>query len=433
MEGDVILRAGYRLRYNSRRYRLQKSGLTMSILICLATIWRQGFLLGVISLLSIASCASLFAEEASPSSLLKEQPAQGRFVKTARGFMVPYQMQIPGSDVTFYMEPIPGGRFTMGSPADEPNRKEDEGPQLEVELPPFWMSRYEVTWAEYKQYMALHDVFRRFEEQKIRKVTEERALDAVTAPSRLYDPDTTFRSGDDPNQPAVMMTQYAAKQYTKWLSGVTGDFYRLPTEAEWEYACRASTSTAFSFGDDANALEQYAWYSANADDRTHKVGQKRPNPWGLYDMHGNAAEWVLDEYTPEGYARPQGESTTARDAFQVPTKLFPRVLRGGSFELPARTCRSAARLASDDEAWKTDDPNLPASPWWFTTAPATGVGFRIMRPLQPPNKVEEREQFWRADVEEIREDVELRIYDQDSGAIGIVDRTLPQAMRDLKK
>jgi formylglycine-generating enzyme required for sulfatase activity len=365
--------------------------------------------------------------------LVEEEPKQGRFVKTDSGFMVPYTASIPGSDVTFTMLPIPGGQFTIGSPESEPDREDGEGPQVLIEVAPFWMSAHEITWAEFKQYMALNDVFRAFDSQGIRRVTADRQIDAITAPSRLYDPDSTFQSGDDPRQPAVMMTQYAAKQYTKWLSGLTGEFYRLPAEAEWEYACRAGTKGSYHFGDSALKLEEYAWYEVNSGDRSHKVGQKKPNPWGLFDMHGNVAEWVLDEYSKDGYEFLKSEQRAGRDAIKWPTKAFPRVVRGGSFEMESEKCRSTSRLGSDDDEWKMEDPNLPASPWWFTTTPATGVGFRIVRPLRVPTAPPSREKFWNADVAEISDDVQYRIREQESGAIGIVDKTLPEAIKKLER
>ncbi len=171
--------------------------------------------------------------------LLKEKPEAGRYVETDRGFMVPYTRNIPGTDIEFSMEPIPGGAFKLGSPDSEANRQDDEVPQVEVTVEPFWMGRYEVTWSEYKYFMSLYSVFKNFESKKIRPVNDETKVDAVTAPTELYDPSFTFELGEDPQQPAVTMTQYAAKQYTKWLGAITGNQYRLPSEAEWEYACRA--------------------------------------------------------------------------------------------------------------------------------------------------------------------------------------------------
>src|SRR5690606_33815435 len=123
-------------------------------------------------------------------------------------------------------------------------------------------------------YMHLTTVFEKFSDDNIRRVTGENEIDAVTAPSKIYEPSFTFSGGEDPRQPAVSMSQFAAKQYTKWLSLLTGQFFRLPSESEWEYACRAGSTTAFSFGDDPEQLGEYAWYYDNADDSTHPVGTK---------------------------------------------------------------------------------------------------------------------------------------------------------------
>lgn len=371
-------------------------------------------------------------DSASPG-LVKDKPAAGRFVETDAGYMVPYEMQIPGTDVTFEMLPIPGGKFKMGSAPSEAERRDDEGPQHEVVVEPFWMAKYEITWSEYKQYMALHDLFKAFITKQTRVVTDENRADAITAPSNLYDPSFTFESGDNPRQPAVTMSQYAAKQYTKWLSSVTGQFYRLPGEAEWEYACRAGTETAYSFGDDPAELDRHGWYHGNSDGKTQLVGQKEPNPWGLYDMHGNAAEWVLDFYTKDGYKQFEGQTVNAKDVIVWPTALFPRVVRGGSFDFNAARCRSAARYPSEDNEWRDEDPNIPLSPWWFTTAPATGVGFRIIRPLHAPQAGEEQQKFWKADIEDIQLDVDFRIEQEGRGALGIADKSLPAAIKELKE
>ncbi len=366
-----------------------------------------------------------------PQGIVKQKPAEGRFVETEHGFMVPYTATIPGTDVTFEMVPIPGGTFQMGSPDDEEDRRDDEGPQFEVTVQPFWIGKHEVTWDEYKKYMQLDKHFKSFQQAKTRIVNDENEQDAITAPSSLYDPSFTFEAGEEPDEPAATMTQYAAKQYTKWLSLLSGQFYRLPYESEWEYACRAGTTTAFYFGDDPDELEEHAWYYDNSDELRHAVGELEPNPWGLYDMYGNVAEWVLDEYDKDHYGQFEGKTVAVADTFNAPEDVYPRVLRGGSWELELEDCRSAARLASDDEEWKLEDPNFPKSPWWYTDTPGLGSGFRLIRPLTAPADRLAKEAFWRADVEEIVEDAKNRIDDNGRGAYGIVDPQLPKAIEQI--
>jgi formylglycine-generating enzyme required for sulfatase activity len=353
-------------------------------------------------------------------------------VKTEQGFMVPYRAKIPGTEITFEMQPIPGGKFKLGSPAAEADRKQDEGPQVEIEVDPFWMGTYEVTWAEYKQYMKMHDLFKKLSQAKLHPITDQNKPYVVTAPSNLYDPTFTFQFGEDPRQPAITMSQFAAKQYTKWLSGISGAFYRLPTEAEWEYACRAGTTTAYSFGDDADGLDDFAWFMDNAEESTHKVGEKKPSPWGLFDMHGNVAEWVLDEYTEKGYEKLAGKNHKAADAVQWPTKLFPRTIRGGSWDDDAAGCRSASRRGTDDDAYREDDPNFPKSPWWFTSGHGLAVGMRIIRPLHPPAD-KDRAKFWEADIDQIREDSNQRIDQEGRGARGVANPELPAAIKKLSQ
>ena len=147
---------------------------------------------------------------AEKPGLVSEKPTEGRFVETDQGFMVPYQVTIPGTKVSFWMEPIPGGEFVMGSPEAESGREDIEGPQKTAKVAPFWMARLEVTWAEYKQYIALYDAFKTFEEKGLRPVTEENKIDAVTAPTPLYEPSFTFEFGEKPELPAVTITQYSA-------------------------------------------------------------------------------------------------------------------------------------------------------------------------------------------------------------------------------
>ena len=361
----------------------------------------------------------------------KTKPTAGRFVETPQGFMVPYETKIPGTDVTYRMQPIPGGKVLVGSSATETGHQADEAPQFEVTIEPFWMAEHEVTWAEYKAYMAMHDALKEMYMKDLRKVPDADHDLIVTAPSNLYEPTFTFKKGAEPQQPAVTMSQFAAKQYTKWLSGISGQFLRLPSEAEWEYACRAGAKTAYSFGDDPKMLGEYAWFFDNSGEKMNPVAQKKPNAWGLYDMHGNVGEWVLDQYLATGYKAHAGKTVTAAAAIAWPTKLFPRVVKGGGWDADAVHCRTAARRQSHDDDWRTNDPNLPQSPWWFTEEQALSVGFRFIRPLTAPATIAAKNKYWQADLEDTRDIVKKRIDDEGRGARAIADETLPIDLQKL--
>lgn len=371
---------------------------------------------------TIAPAAGFVSGDARPTS-------DGPVVRVPGGWMVAYDEAIPGTEITFRMIPVPGGTFRMGSGAGEDGHSSDEEPSFEVTVGPVWMGQCEVTWHEYKAYMAACDLFKTLQASGTRVVTDANQADAITAPSALYDPTMTFTNGEDPRQPAVTMSQFAARQYTGWLSGLTGRFYRLPSEAEWEYACRAGTTTPWSSGPDAQSLTEVAWFADTADDTTHPVGQKKPNAWGFHDMHGNAAEWVVDELVAGGYSRqaalPQPVAWAA--AIEWPRNLSPRVVRGGAYYDEPAECRSAARRGSQDEDWKEVDPNYPKSPWWYTEEPALGVGMRVVRPLEAPAPADRR-RWWDADIESIREDVASRM-NEGRGARAVVD---PQLVEDLK-
>lgn len=284
---------------------------------------------------------------------------------------------IPHTSLSFSMEAIPGGVFKMGS---EGSDRADEKPYHQVEISPFWMSTYEITWDLFEAFL-----YQDYEQAKrtdggnlpeADATTRPTGIDAITRPTKPY-LDMTFGMGKQ-GQPAIAMTHYNAIQFCKWLYIRTGVFYRLPTEAEWEYACRAGSHTEYYFGDDAGLLDEYAWYSANSGEKTQKVGLKKPNAFGLYDMIGNVAEWTYDQYV-DNYKQWEGE--TAKDPVVLPTELYPHVVRGGSFESPAEDLRSAARGFSDP-MWKQLDPQVPKSNWWFPEAPF--VGMRIVRPLVAP-------------------------------------------------
>ncbi|HNQ72793.1 MAG TPA: SUMF1/EgtB/PvdO family nonheme iron enzyme [Verrucomicrobiota bacterium] len=304
--------------------------------------------------------------------------------------MKAYTNVIPGTQVTFAMTPIPGGEFVMGSPDNEAGHKPDESPQHKVKIEPFWMGTYEVTWDEYLLFVYPDD------EKKLRETfptdPEINAIsDAVSHPSKPY-MDMSFGMGKR-GFPAIAMTQHAANKFCHWLSAKTGQFYRLPTEAEWEYACRAGTTTAYSFGDDPNDLPEYAWFFDNSNSKYQRVGKKKPNPWGLYDMHGNVVEWVLDQYNPD-YYKSLGPAVVT-EPWNKATKPYPHSVRGGSWDDDAPALRSAARRGSE-RAWKMTDPQLPKGMWWFTDV--SFVGFRIVRPLQIPPP-EQMAKYWISGVE----------------------------------
>ena len=302
--------------------------------------------------------------------------------------MKPYAELIEHTEEKFELVPIPGGKFIMGSPASEPGRKDDEGPQHEVELEPFWMSKYEITWDVYEIWSADIDIIRR---QVLGSEATER--DAVADPFTVSKPtkpytDMTFGMGKR-GFPAISMTQHSARVFCQWLSAKTGRYYRLPTEAEWEYACRAGTKTAYSFGDDPALLDNYAWHVGNSNEKYQKVGQKKPNPWGLYDMHGNVAEWVLDQRVKDFYAQCAAQKVV-KNPLAIPTEEYNRLVRGGSWDDKPERHRSAARRSSD-EGWKEQDPQEPQSIWYLTDAKF--LGLRVVRPLREPS-AEENAMKW---------------------------------------
>lgn len=279
-----------------------------------------------------------------------------------------YEQVIPGSKIRFAMVPIPAGTFLMGSPEADKQKDIDESPQHLVQLSAFWMGACEVT----------HDEFNIFFSDAGFDRKKDIELDAITRPTVPYI-DLTIGMGKEGGFPACSMKQYAAIMYCKWLYKKTGVFYRLPTEAEWEYACRAGANTIYPFADDDALLKDYAWYKKNSKEAYHKVGLKKPNAWGLYDMLGNVSEWVLDQYQPDFYATLE---KGVKDPVNVPKNRHPLIVRGGSYKDPAKELRSANRIVSDLN-WNRRDPQVPKSRWW--NADASFTGFRIIRPLQQPS------------------------------------------------
>jgi formylglycine-generating enzyme required for sulfatase activity len=315
-------------------------------------------------------------------------PVPGSDAKTEVD-MKEYTELIEHTDCKIEMVPIKGGEFLMGSPADEPGRNEDEGPQHKVKVAPFWMGKYELRWDAFEVWMFDRDIQLRKQVKKVAENERDKAAleYQISQPTEPYQ-DMSFGMGKE-DTPAICMTQFAARVYCMWLTEKTGRYYRLPTEAEWEYAWRAGTTTAYSFGDDPAKLDEFGWFYDNSTEEAyHKVGLKKPNPWGLYDMHGNVAEWVLDELIPDYYGK--FKTGVADNPLAIATKIFPTVVRGGSWMADPEQCRSAARAGSDP-SWQAHDPQIPKSMWYHTDA--KHVGFRVIRPLVEPT-AEERAAKW---------------------------------------
>lgn len=290
------------------------------------------------------------------------------------------EITIPGTDVSFTMVYVPGGTYRVGTPATEAGREKDEGPITEVTVGGYWIGQYEVTDQEYNVFRYPD---RDADTTAVAGATYD--VDAVTRPSPPYE-DPAFGMGGA-GKPAVGMTQWGGLQYAKWLTSKTDVFFRLPSEAEWEIACRAGQEPESMNPVTGSALEAVAWFEDNSDLQLQNVGEKRANAWQLHDMLGNAAEWMLDEYMDD-YHKLIGDMSS--DPWIQPTRLHPRTVRGGDYGERAQALRCGSRLESTTD-WKRRDPQIPKSFWWNTDAPF--VGFRIVAPVNRPT-LEEEEFFW---------------------------------------
>jgi formylglycine-generating enzyme required for sulfatase activity len=347
------------------------------------------------------------------------KPANGIAVELSDGrWMVPYQQTIRNGAVSFEMIPIPGGTFMLGSPDSEEGRSDNEGPQVEVLVPPFWIGKTEVTWNEFQVYQLAYAQFKE-QEKKLRLPADQLEADAVTAPTPIYDPSMVYAYGKG-NQPAISMSQYGSMQYTKWLSLATGIQYRLPSEAEWEYACRGGAQTKYSFGDDQATLREFAHFVKPEDGNeidqvgTKKVGSKKPNSFGVYDMHGNVAEWVMDQYFENAYEMKAKEPIAERYRPLFGTNAYQKVLRGGGWQDEPSKLRAATRFVGTEELWDSD-ADVPMSPHWLASYEAQNVGFRIARSLKdlPDSEIS---MYWNAQGE-LRQDVKFRLL-EGRGVIG---------------
>ncbi len=296
--------------------------------------------------------------------------------------------QIPDSPVSFMMITVPGGKFKMGSPADEPFRKMDEGPLKEVEISPFFMAEIEVTWDEYLAFYSQTSAEGRSTDTEGLRSKASSKTDAISGATPPYgQPDQGWGLGQ---RPAISFTFHAAETYCKWLSQVTGKTYRLPTEAEWEYACRAGTSTPYFFpGDpekfeksglkarisrnDTSVISTFIIFKGNSSGKTQTPDKVKANPFGLKNMAGNVAEFCSDWYQPDAYSLYSAE--TIKDP-KGPESGTEHVVRGGSFQDMAGRLRSAARNYTRTDDWLKTDPQMPKSIWWYSDC--FNVGFRVV-------------------------------------------------------
>lgn len=278
--------------------------------------------------------------------------------------------------LSFDMVLIPGGTFVMGSPESEAGRQDHEGPQHKVRLDPFYLCTTETTLELFLAYYqetvsAKKDFFEMQQAQKDKEKADKEDVHAITGPTPVYG-DLTM--GYEETHPAIGMTWHNAVTFCRWLSQKTGKTYRLPTEAEWEYAARAGTTYAFGCGDDPNRLVDVAWYEDNTDVETQPVAQKQPNAWGLYDMLGNVCEWVYDFYSPTAYQEAAKQSPAVNPKGPKTGKVH--VARGGAYHSTPEEMRCAARLFEEDW-WRSGDPQIPKSRWWLPEMDF--IGFRVAR------------------------------------------------------
>ena len=352
----------------------------------------------------LATSSIVIAEETLPNAhVLPTTKAIYELIKKNADLeakdMKPYADKVAlAENAEIALLPIPAGEFLIGSPDQEEKREADEGPQQSVKVDAFWMAKVETTWNFYRPFMEngknrnKDGTLNRDSNLTTSEAPEmkegEVLIDTVTQPTPPYVP-MHFSMGDGYSKefPAVGVTQHAANQFCQWLSAQTGHFYRLPTEAEWEYACRAGTNTAYAWGDDASKMGDYAWFAENSEFQYQKVGTKKANAWGLHDMHGNVAELVLDQYLANSY---ESYKNGVSNPITPPTKRYPTSVRGGHWDADADQLRSANRSASTPD-WKVRDPQIPKSIWYFTDAPF--LGFRVVRPLKTPT-LEEMHKAW---------------------------------------
>ena len=294
---------------------------------------------------------------------------------------------IPGTGASIRMLAIPGGTFIIGSSEKEALRNVNEGPQKSVTVSSFFMAEAEISWEQYWAFYNETMSEGRTPPETIYANNTRPDLDAVSGPTPPFgNPDQGWGMGD---RPAITMTHYAAETFCQWLSLKTGRTYRLPTEAEWEYAARGGTSTPYFFEGsprkyssrglmrkiskaDTTAINSYATYSLNSHNRTRLPSEVKPNPFGLKNMLGNVLEYCSDWYAEDAYSRIQDGAVDPKG----PESGTEHVVRGGMYSDDAADIRVASRGCTHHDAWLKTDPQNPKSIWWYSDI--KGIGFRVV-------------------------------------------------------
>lgn len=316
---------------------------------------------------------------ADSTSLYKESATVTHFVD--------YTEKIPGTSISFNMVAIPGGTFKMGSAKSEPFHRADEGPVHNVTISPFFMAEVETTWEQYWAfYASTMSEGRTPPEQAYTQNLEAVDVDGISGPTPPFGfPDQGW-GGDD--RPAITMTHYAAEVFCLWLSKKTGKNYRLPTEAEWEYAARGKTETPYFFEGNpmkfsdygfwrklfpakTDNISSYVIYRKNSYNRSQQPRVVEPNPFGLKNTLGNVMEYTADRYDPKAYEK---RSDGAINPIVIEGDEW--VIRGGNYASDASEVRSAARSYTQHDEWMKTDPQQPKSIWWYSDY--KGIGFRVV-------------------------------------------------------
>ncbi len=328
----------------------------------------------------------LHSQEHQDRRIVREKPTNGYFVEFDNQFLVPFKQTIPGTEIEFEMMPVP--------PKDASK--------------PFWIGKYEVTWEEYREFAKLGYIIHTTPRLR---TADAHAIDAVTAPTDIYEESFYFGNVTSSDCPAHSVTQYAAKQYTKWLSLITNRPFRLPTEAEWEQACQGSMS-----GDPT--ASEYAVFGRNLEEPI-KVGSKKPNRLGIYDIFGNVSEWVITETWKD------------KPADNSPQYEIPRwVSKGGSVNSLQENLKPGYQEIATWEYWN-EDPDHPVSCSWLAGPPEIRVGFRIVCTLESLDR-KAMQPYWDCESPDTKSWVDDKVR-TGRVAAGIIDDKYPELNTAARK